>query len=103
MNNTMKNLKDEIEGKQNYKRGEPFNYEVVGILLALLNTYSLEDEQSEGAGKLSLSEAIEALTSLIEQENEQFLIRFKDYVFEQPMNVKLWHEYIEQYLAERKA
>lgn len=95
----MKNLKDEIEriingiGSQ-YGEGASYNR---------LASYDRERD-----GKLShledyeIEELTKDITSLIEQENEQFLIRFKDYVFEQPMNVKLWHEYIEQYLAERK-
>jgi len=82
----MKNLKDEIEEIL-------ADYEI-------MRTLTLQGIEQTYKGGV-VEELVQALTSLIEQENEQFLIRFKDYVFKQPMNVKLWHEYIEQYLAER--
>lgn len=92
----MKNLKDEIEGILG--RNGIYNYRKTYVYS------SAEDARADRAMDTEVEQlpVIKELTSLIEQENEQFLIKFKDYVFKQPMNVKLWHEYIEQYLAERK-
>lgn len=92
MNNTMKNLKDEIEGIMNehsYKQdvrdfGKP----------ATVTQYKAID-------------LVEAITSLIEQEKERAVMGFIDYMYGQNLplhkaGVVTVRAFAKQYLAERK-
>lgn len=88
----MKNLKDEIEG----------TVEKICEELFLHGKYTPDKSYALPEGQITIVEAIDALTALIEQEKEKVLRGFVEHLGKK-YELTMWlNEDIEQYLAERK-